>query len=145
MSAGKEIHQAQQWLYGKLTGGTALGALLAAGTLGVYDGDDVTDQTAAPYVVINWVSSVESQTANFTRVINELQFDVKAVYRGRSYATGANIMAEVDTLLHRSSGSVSGLCVLGCRREEPFQYAEVTEGISWRHYGASYTVQVENA
>ena len=48
----------------------------------------------------------------------------------------------IDELLHGVRGSIPGLSVLSCVREAPVAYAEIENGIQYRHLGGLYRLQV---
>ena len=125
-------------LYNKLTGGTALTALLA-GTTSVYE--SLVPRGAALDAVV--FSLQGGGDANWTpRRRKELRYMVKAVSDGSVKTAGA-IDAQIDTLLHRGTLTVSGWTSISVMREADVSYAETTpEGRNYWHVGGVYRLRI---
>ena len=120
-------------LYTQLTGGTALTALLA-GTTSVYN-TQAPPGAAFPYVVFNLASGLTENVDDNER--DDLYYTVKGVGTATMGQVG-NIAAQLDSLLHKQSLSVSGYTNLWQRRTARVQYAEVDAGITYYHQGGTY-------
>lgn len=124
--------------YSKLTGGTALTALLA-GAASVYN-QVVPVGAAMPYVVFNiQAGGPENITpARFENII----YLVKAVSATSALAAGS-IDSQIDILLHRSSLTVTGWSNFWLAREERIQFVETApEGQYIWHVGGTYRVRL---
>jgi hypothetical protein len=121
-------------IYARLSGGTALTALLA-GTASIYDG--VVRRDASYDVVVFQLSG--GGDANATpRRRKELLYSVKAISATGARAAGA-IDAQIDTLLHEQTLTITGWENYWLAREGDFAYAETTpEGLNYWHAGGTY-------
>ncbi len=125
-------------LYSKLTGGTALTALLA-GTTSVYN-QVVPRGAALPYVVFN-IQGGGPENITPARFEN-LVYTVKAVSAASALAAGS-IDAQIDALLHLGTLSVSGWSNFLLMREERIQYVETApEGQYIWHVGGTYRIRL---
>jgi hypothetical protein len=125
-------------LYSRLTGGTALTALLS-GTTAIYD--TVAPQGATlPYVVFNQQAGRTENLDGNRR--DDVFVTVKAITAASLKAAEA-IDAQVDTLLHDSLLTVTGYTALWQRRTESIRYAEpMPGGGHYYHAGGVYRIRL---
>lgn len=131
-------------LYTRLTSGTALGALLAAGTAGIYhrlapEGQD------PPYVVFAKQSRIPERTIGGGGVAYEdAIYLVKGVAESPSALVAGSIAAAIDTLLDNHALTVTGYTTLTCHRDQDVDYVESGPGGQViQHRGALYRIQVD--
>lgn len=74
-----------------------------------------------------------------SRIITNGVWLVRAIGATEAYSALASIADRVDTLMQ---GASSG-GVLGCIREEPFEFEEVIDGVQYRHLGGLYRIFVQ--
>lgn len=126
-------------IYGTLSGGTALTSLLA-GTTSIYH-LQAPDNADLPYVVFNiQAGGDENQTPK--RRKNYVMY-IRA-YSETSAANAGSIDAQVDTLLHGKTLSVSGWANFWCNREQDFDMIEnLQSGEKIWMQGGLYRVRLE--
>lgn len=125
-------------LYSKLTGDTALVALLSAGTP-VFN-MQTPPNTSLPYVVF---FSAGGGPDNITPSdLRSMVYGVKGV--ASTLTAAANIDARIDTLLHNNSITVSGYTNIWLARETEVQLVEdAPDGNPIYHYGAYYRIRID--
>ena len=99
----------QTAIYERLSGDAPLGALIT----GVFD--EVPEGQAAPYVVIGEVTEVPSEAHDRSGIDASLVLNIWSRYRG--YKQAAQILREVDRLLHRQTLTVSGFTKVSVAQE----------------------------
>ena len=125
-------------IYSKLTGGTALTAILSGGTASIY-GKQATDGAALPYVVFSPVAGGP---------LNICPADMRdMVYFVRGYslsdAGAGSIDAQISSLLHGGSLSVSGYTNYNIVREQDFSMIEnLPSGQKVYMAGANYRISL---
>jgi hypothetical protein len=127
-------------LYSTLTGGTALTALLS-GTAAVYN-TQAPDGAATPYVVF---SLQGGGPLNITPsdVREEVVF-IRA-YSKTSMANASNIDAQINSLIHKQTLTVSGYTNYFTVREQDFAISEPQEnGIKMYMAGANYRLSLDS-
>lgn len=108
-------------IYSKLTGGTALTALLA-GTASVYF-NAAPDDATMPYVVFSYQSQVEeNQTPS--RMKNNLVY-IRG-YTETSGAAAGNIATQIDNLFHAGSVTATGWTNFWTSQETEVENVEIT-------------------
>lgn len=121
-------------LYALLSGDAEL---MAHAVGGVHD-SVAPDGTASPFVVFQFLESATSYTLK-VQIAEEFPFQVKAVCQGPDQSDIEDIMAQVDALLNNVPLSVAGKTTWKTRRVGAIpDYAEVDDGVIWRHVGARY-------
>lgn len=140
-----ETVRAEAWLYGLLTGDTALAALVDSR---VYSGAAPQGATL-PCVIINHQSGRDVLGVGTVRVMSRLAYLVKAVGRCQSYLALEPIADRIDAVLHGASGAVAGIEgagaeLLACTRTMTVAYAEMDEGVQYRHLGGLYQIVATN-
>ena len=134
-----ESYVADTWLYSTLSGDAAL----AAAVTGFYS--DVAPQEATfPYVIYSFQGGHDVGTVNATRIWSSLLYQVKVVSNASSFGAIAAIVRQIDSLLHRTSGTPSGGVVVSCDRQDPLRYVEFTAGKQYLHLGGLYRLQVQS-
>lgn len=128
-------------LHTKLTGGTALTALLS-GTAAVYEKLGPRGATP-PYVIYQKQAGSPRHTLGDGKAWDSHVFLVKAVTDEPSAKVAGDIAAQVDALLDRGSLTITGGTALICRRETDVDYHELSEGRRINHVGATYRIEVQ--
>lgn len=138
------------WLASVLSMDATLSSLLAArpdvpSKPGVYS--DVTKQGAAfPYVLFQATDPGQDVVATGAiRVMVSTLYLVRGVIQGESYAgVLAQIASRIDVLLHKTSGPVAGGgTIVSCVRQSLFKLPETQNGISYRHLGGIFRINVQ--
>lgn len=138
-----EITVADTWIYGKLAADATLTALIGGATPRIYRAMK-PEAAAFPCVVFSYMPGGQDVrgVGTFNIMVNGYWL-IKAIDRNNSAAAAATISDRVDTLLHGSSGSVTGGSVLSCVRDEPVAYVEFLDGAQYQHVGGVYRVIVQ--
>lgn len=139
-----ETVYADQWLYSKLTGDATLASLIGAR---VYSYMAPLGATLPAIIYAYQGGKDVTEVANY-RIFNSGLYQVKAVGQGESMVAIAAIAHRIDTVLHRSSGTVSGGAILACVREpgrSALSYAEYTNGVRYNHLGGIYRILVQES
>lgn len=101
-------------------------------------------RTATPYVVFNAQSpGFDVMGVGTARVMLNCLYQVKVVVQDASFSKATDAANRIDALLHGAMGYPSGGEVLGCVREGPLAYAEVSDGIEYRHLGGLFRIWVQ--
>lgn len=130
----------ETWLYGKLSGDATLTAKVGAR---IYSYVAPTTATT-PYVVFSAQSpGFDVMGVGTARVMLNCLYQVKVVVQDASFNTAKDAADRIDELLHGATGTPSGGEVLGCVREGPLAYAEISDGIEYRHLGGLYRIWVQ--
>jgi len=127
-------------LYGKLSGDTTLNTLLATPPTGYSKNIfyEVAPQGAQfPYVILSKQAGTPAYALGGRAVDNDIWM-VKGVDRSGTADAVDNIADRLDALLTDGSISISGRTQLYLRRESDVTYAEVTDGVVYRHAGSLY-------
>lgn len=142
MSGIETVEVADTWIYATLSGDAALAALVGdriSGTLA-----ESLPQT--PYVTFLLTSSRDVTTFDGTVIAADCIYEVKAVGQGASWYDVTPIAKRVHELIHlgrdtatTASGSLTSV------RERVIQYAEVDEGVQYRHLGGLYRIRASSA
>jgi len=125
-------------LYSKLTGDTALVALLSSGTP-IFQ-LEAPPNTTMPYVIFFHAGGgPDSITPSDLR---SMVYAVKGV--ATTLNAAANIDARIDALLHNNSITVSGYTNIWLARETEVQLVEgAPDGNPIYHYGAYYRIRID--
>lgn len=135
-----ELASAQEWLYTTLSGDATLAGYAPGG---VYP-DLAPDGTATPYVVFSLQSpGVDSLTMAAVRVLANPLYQVVCVAEASKFVAVANAASEIDDLLKRTSGTVTGGYIGSCYREQPVEKAELINTVVWKSLGGLYRLAVE--
>lgn len=136
MTLPNDLHAA---IYGKLTAGTALTALLA-GTVSVYH-INAPEGAAMPYVIFGLQSG---GPINVTP--SDIREEVIRVFGvAASAKTAGAVDGQVSALLHKGSVTVSPYTTMSLYRETDIEYAELTTN-GERVYvsGGTYRLSLDN-
>jgi hypothetical protein len=135
---------AEQWLHGMLAGDAQLVALLPKypGASPAIYGYVAPENVPYPVVIYSYQSGDDVYGSGKMRIMSQLVYQVKAVGAGATFSVLAPVADRIDELLHGAFGSVAGLSVLSCMRRAPVAYAEIDNGIQYRHLGGLYRLQV---
>lgn len=123
-----------KWLYSVLHAD----ATLLAAAPGDVHADAAPRGTAFPLVIFSLQDAFDGMGVNGTRILVRATYQVKVVGQGASYNALDTAASRIDTLLHRTSGAVSGGTIYGCVRVEPLRYREDIDGVEYRHLGGFY-------
>jgi hypothetical protein len=136
MVAGLEVDVAEEWIFNTLSGDATLKGLV---------GDRIFNteapQTAAfPFVIYQNMSAMDYAAVGAVRIWTNQVFMVKVVGDTVDYSTLKTIVARIDALLHRSSGSTADGTVWAVVREQILNQAENVNGHQYRHRGGLFRV-----
>lgn len=145
MDAAETVDIVEPWLWSTLsTDATLLGLV---GGIDHISGTLALEELPLPYAHFSMESSRDIQNHQGGIIAVESIYLVKAVGAGASWDQVRPITARIKTLLHRPNeviqpgGSLAGLASLTSIRERVIQYAEVTEGVQYRHLGGQYRIR----
>lgn len=131
---GLEMAAARQYLYGALHGDATLMALVHD----VWPGGSAPEGTAFPFVVFQFMSGVPYAAVGAYRIWNNMVWLVKAVGETADISALDTIVARIDTLLQRGSGTPAAGTIWSCVQETTIEYPETISGKQYRHLGATY-------
>jgi hypothetical protein len=130
------LDEVEAALYSRLSGGTALTALL--GGTKIYNGL-APQGTVTPYVVFSQLSGIEE---NLTPTDSEnLVYQVKGISSAGMAAAGS-IADAINVLLHEQLLTVTGWGCFWCTRERHIRYEEAESGERVAHAGATYRIRL---
>lgn len=141
--SGIEQDAAAQWIFSTLHGDATLQALVTGG-LDVYEGV-APEGSAFPSIVFQILSGRDVMVTGAIRIWTELVVLVKVIGKQSSFAALAPIVARIDQLLHKGSGTTSDGQTWGSIREQPFRLAEVENGIQYQSSGGLYRLFVTSS
>lgn len=128
-------------IYGRLSGDITLGNLLAPAAPGytkaIYHAV-APDGATYPLVIFMQTSGVPVEAMHDPEAYVESTWLVKAIDQNTTADTAEAIDARVKALLNDASLSISGAVSLYLRRQSDVDYAEVTNGVTFRHSGGLY-------
>lgn len=130
----------ESWLYSRLSGDATL--VSKVGTrIYAYVAPATAD---TPFVVFTAQSpGFDVMGVGTARVMLNCLYQVKVVVQDGSFNGAKDAADRIDALLHGATGTPAGGQVLGCVREGPLAYAEVSDGIEYRHLGGLYRIWVQ--
>lgn len=131
-----ESQGAAEWIYTTLKANSTLtGAVGGSATARIFE--DVAPQgVALPYVVFQRVSGVDVNTIGERGITDQL-WQVKAVAQSPTYRSVATIANQFDVSLDDKQGTAGGVAI-NCRRSSEIRYAEIADGMQYRHLGGTY-------
>lgn len=132
MTAGLEFAAAEEYLYGTLHGDGTLMALIHD----VWPGGSAPQGTLYPFVTFQFMSGMDYAAVGAYRIWTNMLWLVKAVGETANFADLSAIVARIDALLHRTSGTPADGTVWSCTREQTINLPEVVSGKQYRHSGA---------
>lgn len=138
-----DINLVAQWIYTRLTSDATI-----VGIVGTRVYRDFAPQGAQfPCIVFQVQSSSDLNTAGVNRIFTTHTIIVKAIGKGASYGGDlATLALRADALLHNVNsgvtvGGTSGYC--WAWRTRPFNLAEVSDGVQYRHIGGVYQAHAQ--
>lgn len=134
-------------IYGKLAGDTTLTNLLATAASGfskaIYHFEAPQD-VAFPFIIFSRSSGVPTGTFSKPSAYETEVWMVKGVDRSSSADVVESISARVAVLLNDASLSIAGGGnLMYLRRESDIDYAELADGVSYRHCGSLFRLMAE--
>ena len=129
-------------IFTKLTGASALTALLTGGTAGVFE-SVAPEGEDPPYVVFNVQSpSTPAYTFGAASVkYEDAIFQVKAITEAHSAASAGTIADKIDDALNGATLTITGYTQLLCARVQNIDYPELAAGGKrFNHRGGLYRV-----
>lgn len=131
----------EPWLYGRLAGDADLLALI--GGTDHLSGTLSPDELPLPYVTMILQSTRDIQNNQGDILSTESLYEVKAVSATSTWDDVIPIASRLKALLHLPHQIVDlpDGGSLTCIRERGIQYAENTEGVQYRHLGASWRIR----
>lgn len=140
-----EVQIALEFLYSTLIGDATLTALLANGTHGIWR-DYAPPGTTPVYVIFGMQSpGGDTLTMNAVRLLTNPLYQVKAVGPASNMQPILDAASEIDNLLKRTSGTVTGGLVSACYRESPLEVPELVNGETWNNVGGLYRLQIQQS
>jgi hypothetical protein len=100
----------------------------------------------AGYPMIVWqqqspMAAINALGAQY--VDSEGLYLIKAIGETQSYSSLAAIARRIYVLFHAKEAAIAGGRILSSVREREFRMAELTEGVSYRHYGHLFRIAVQ--
>jgi hypothetical protein len=137
---------ARRAIYGKLAGDTTLTNLLGTAATGyskaIYH-QQAPQGAQYPMVIFNKQSGVPTEAFTDPSAYESDVWLVKAVDQDTSADDAEAIAARVTALLNDAALSISGATTLYLRRQSDVEYAEVTNGVTFRHVGSLFRLVYE--
>lgn len=126
----------EAWLYSTLSG---------SATLKTYVDTRIYSHVApagaaTPFVLWSHQSSHDVRGVGPTRVMASYVYQVKVVGQTGGFGGIADAADELDDLLQGATGTTTDGIVLSCVRESTVAYAEVENGVQYRHLGGLYRI-----
>jgi len=137
LMAGDESFTVREWLYGALSGDSALVALVGSGGIHAYE---LPQNNAYPCVLFSLQSGVDTNSLGARAMVNQLWL-IKGINQGESVAPLGPILARIDALIDRASVTFNGVKIR-VRGNQQAEYAEEDNGIRYNHSGRLYRVYV---
>jgi hypothetical protein len=131
-------------LYGKLAGDTTLTNLLHAPPTGYSKSifyEVAPEGALFPYVIFQKQAGTPRyamQTNAGTAAFDNEVWTIKGVDEGNTADTADAISSRLSDLLTDGTITISGRTQLYLRRESDIDYAEVRDGVTYRHSGSLY-------
>lgn len=132
--------RATRWLYTKLT------TPPIAGVLDVYEDQAPEGITTKESVWIEFELVTDGQDVaevGEQRIWTEFPFAVRALIRGRDTIALEDIADEIDSRLHRASGTTSDGQVISSVRTQEAAPPYIAEGVEYRGLEATYNLIVQ--
>jgi hypothetical protein len=133
-------------LYGRLASDTTLVGMLAPPPTGyakaIYH-EQAPQNAQFPLVIFSRSSGVPTDTFGEPGALDTDVWLVKAIDDEHSSDNAEAIASRVQQLLNDATLSISGANHLYLRRESDVEYAEVAQGVEYRHHGSLYRLVIE--
>lgn len=127
-----EVLVASRWLYDTLQDVAPGGAW----------SDVAPPHVKDPYIVFSMTDANDVRVVDGIRVLTDALYTVKAVAETETYAGLETYASQIDTALHNASSVVTDGLIVWCVRERPVAYSETTDGLTYKHLGGMYRLQV---
>ena len=134
-----ETTRIERWLYDVLSRDPVLSSAVS-GRVYAYL---APPEAETPFVVFAFQSGTDTAGIGMARLFVSALYQVKVVGTGWSWTPLQPIADRIDDLLHASSGTTLDGYVLGCMREQPVSYVEVSDGKVYRHLGGLYRIYAQ--
>lgn len=132
-------------IYGKLAGDSTLNALLGTPATGYTKSiyyEDAPTGAGFPYIIFN----KQAGTPRYAMAANAMDTEVWLIKgvdkmdKARTLSADGvdNISSRLDALLTDAALSISGKTQLYLRRDSDLDYAEITDGATYRHAGSNF-------
>ena len=131
-----DLLTAEKFLKARLSASSALAAVV--GTR-IYS-EIGPGKASYPLVVFKCQGGQDVDTMPGVSLFLDEIYAVKAICTGNSYGPIEAAAAAIQTALQNVTGAVSGGTVLRCQRIAPLKYAELADGVVYRHLGATYRI-----
>ena len=133
------ILTAEKFILSKLKGDT---------TLASYVGTRIYTELApkgatAPFVIVQHQGGQSISGVGGSLIMLNETYVVKIVTNENSYKNTETAVARINTLLHKSSGAISGGYLLSCIQEYPVKYTTHEDGVTYRHLGYAYNLNAQ--
>ena len=129
---------ADTWLYDTLSADVVLTATAPGGVWA----DTAPVGTTEPFVTFTKVAGRDHKAIGSIRVWEDCLYDVKATKADTKYTDLDAAADRIDAVLHDVAATVTGGRIVQCTRESGLRLSEVTDGVSYRHLGGTYRLQV---
>ncbi len=128
-------------LYGRMAGDGTLNALLGTPATGyakaIYH--QVAPEGAAfPFIIFQRQSGTPTESFGDPSALETDVWTIKGVDRATSSDTAEAIQARLAALLNDATLSISGTTAIYLRRTSDVEYAEIEDGVSYRHAGSLF-------
>jgi hypothetical protein len=139
-----ELWIADQWIFQTLKNDTTLANLVGGTASPRIYADIAPADAAAPYIVFQNQSAVDSQGIGAIRIMVDALYVVRGIAPTDTFGGAlAQIADRVDTLLHDVAGTAGGGNIVASVREAPFRLTEPRDGKVWRHLGGIYRIYAQ--
>lgn len=128
-------------IYNRLATDATLTGMLAAAPTGYAKAifhEYAPENSSYPLVVFSKSSGVPTDTFGKPGALDTDMWLVKAVDENSTSDTAEAIAARAQYLLNDTTLSISGTNHLYLRRESDVEYAEMIEGLTFRHHGSMF-------
>lgn len=133
-------------LYGRMSGDTTLNNLLgtpASGFTKAIYFQEAPENAPFPFVIFSKQSGVPTEAFADPSAYDTDIWLVKGVDRNTTADNAEAIAARLTVLLNDGTLSISGGTLLYLRRQSDVDYAEITDGITYKHSGSLYRLIYE--
>jgi hypothetical protein len=132
---------ARQWLFNTLTADATLTALLPGGAANGINHQRSAPGAPYPFVIYQFMSGTDYAAVGAYRIWTNMIWLVKAVGASADPTALDAIVARIDTVLQRGSGTPASGTVWSCDRQSVIDYVEeVANTVPYSHLGATYRI-----
>ncbi len=134
-----EAYAGIEFLYNTLNGDSTLMALVT----GIYR-DKAPDAAVPPFVILTHQAGSDTLTANAVRLLTRSLYQVGVQGPDSMSPQLAAAAGRIDTLLKRTSGTVTGAIIDACYREQPLLLGQPpVNGMEWSKMGGLYRLEIQ--